>query len=148
MPLTISNKYHIVSFGKKVENLKIALNHRLIGSNYSTIQKYLNPGSTVFLHCIGQIWGTAKVTSPYRYSETEIWKDRVYPHRFSFEVDLLAAEPIELCDGIINVEFRKRFGTGWAYKFIFSPKPIPADLAQMILAQLKINQIETAISSI
>jgi hypothetical protein len=36
-----------------------------------------------------------------------------------------------------NEELRKRFGAGWAYKFIFSPKPIPLDIAEEISLKLK-----------
>ena len=35
-------------------------------------------------------------------------------------------------DGKINAEFRKQFGSGWADKFIFSPKPVPSDIAKLI----------------
>lgn len=128
--------YNIVSFGKRKENLIQSLETMTIGSNLSTFKDSIKQGSTIFLHCEGMIWGTAKVVGPYFYSEIQIWFDKIYPSRFKIELQKILADPFELSDGIINAEFRKSFGSGWAYRFIFSPKPIPVDIAKLILEKV------------
>ena len=124
--------FNIVSFGKRKENLLLALKMETIGSALTTFKDSIEPGATVFLHCNGMIWATARVNSGYFFSENRIWSDKIYPHRFKISLIKFAKIPIKLSDGTINVKFRERFGAGWAYRFIFSPKPVPPDIAQLI----------------
>lgn len=128
--------YNIISFGKRKENLIRSLETMTIGSNLSTFKDSVKHGATVFLHCEARIWGIANVTGPYFFSEIPIWSDKTYPHRFKIELLKVLSDPIELSDGIINAEFRKSFGSGWAYRFIFSPKPIPDGIAKLILEKI------------
>lgn len=125
--------FNIISFGKRKENLVRSLETMTIGSNLSTFRESVKQGATVFLHCEAKIWGIAKVTGPYFFSEAPIWSDKTYPHRFKIELLKLLSDPVELSDGVINTEFRKSFGSGWAYRFIFSPKPVPNEIAKLIL---------------
>ena len=129
-------EFNIISFGKRRENLERALESNTIGSALSTFRESVKPGATVFLHCNGLIWGSAKVSSDYFSSSAPLWDDKLYPHRFRISDVKLASEPVELCDGVINVQLRKQYGTGWAYKFIFSPKPLPNDIADLIIERL------------
>lgn len=130
------DKHNIVSFGKKIENLRKSLEHSTIGSTLSTFKENLSNNPKIFLHCNAMIWGTATVESNYFYSEAKIWDDKTYPHRFKISNVRMLKEPIPLSDGKINKAFRDQFGSGWAYKFIFSPKPVPADIARLILASM------------
>lgn len=124
--------YNIITFGKKRKNLKKAIEYQTIGSFLTTVQDYLYKDSTIFLHCESKIWGTAKVNSNYFCDKTIIWDDKVYPHRFLISEIKLTDDPISLTNGIYNVELRSSFGVGWAYKFLFSPKPLPADIGEKI----------------
>jgi len=130
------DKHNIVSFGKKTENLRKSLESLTIGSTLSTFQENLSNNPTIFLHCNAMIWGTAAVASNYFYSEEKIWEDKTYPHRFKISNVKMLNEPIPLCDGKINKAFRDQFGSGWAYKFIFSPKPLPVDITRLILCSI------------
>lgn len=128
--------FNIISFGKRKENLVKSLETMTIGSNLSTFRDSVTQGATIFLHCDARIWGIAKVTGPYFFSETPIWSDKTYPHRYKIELLKLLSDPVELSDGVINAEFRKSFGSGWAYRFIFSPKPVPDGIAKLILEKV------------
>jgi predicted RNA-binding protein len=129
--------FNIISFGKKRENLVLAIEHQTLGSTLSTLSENIHNGSTIFLHCKSRIWATAEVTSDYFYSEEPIWKDKFYPHRFKFHNCKLLSVPVELSDGGINTAFRKTYGSAWAYRFLFSPKAIPQNIAKLIEAKIK-----------
>jgi hypothetical protein len=131
------SSFNIISFGRRKENFLIALSQGVIGSSLSTFKESVKPGATIFLHCDAKIWATARVEGDYFYSENRIWPDKVYPHRFKIAILKFAKQPVALSDGVINTKFRERFGAGWAYRFIFSPKPIPADIAQLILKRIE-----------
>lgn len=131
------DSFNIISFGKKEENLKSSVAHGVIGSSLSTFKSNVASDANIFLHCNAMIWGLAKVSSDYFYSDVKIWEDKIYPHRFKISNISLFNQPIPLSDGIINKAFRDQFGTGWAYKFIFTPKPIPSDIATLILDAAK-----------
>lgn len=128
--------YNIVCFGKKRDNFRKAIVHGTIGSFLSTFPEHIKKGSTIFLYCESQILGQAKVSSDYFHDQTPIWEDKVYPHRFRIEQIQIFERPVSLVNGVYNQELRKRYGTGWAYKFIFSPKPLPEDVAKQISAEL------------
>ncbi|MCC6278727.1 MAG: hypothetical protein IT289_12495 [Oligoflexia bacterium] len=128
--------FNIVSFGKRKENLLLAVQTKTIGSTLTTFKNLIKPGSVVFLHCVGMIWATAKVESEYFYSEEEIWSDKKYPHRFKITITKFVKAPVLLSDGNINTKIREQYGRGWAYRFIFSPKPLPLDIAQLITTKL------------
>lgn len=131
------DSFNIISFGKKEENLKSSLALGVIGSSLSTFKSNVAFNANIFLHCNAMIWGIAKISSSYFYSEEKIWEDKIYPHRFKISNIELFSQPIPLSDGIINKAFREQFGTGWAYKFIFTPKPVPSDIAALILDAVK-----------
>lgn len=130
------SSFNIVSFGKRKENFLIALKHGVIGSTLSTFKESIQPGATIFLHCDAKIWAVAKVEGDYFFSESRIWPDKTYPHRFKISLLKFAKRPILLSDGVINIKFRERYGAGWAYRFIFSPKPVPEDIAQIIATRI------------
>jgi predicted RNA-binding protein len=129
--------YNIVSFGKKTENLEKAIEHKTIGSKLNTFGENISDGSVLFLHCEGKIWGTAQAVGNCYNSEQVLWEDKIYPKRFKIQNIKLAKAPISIKDGVINLKFRQSFGTAWAYKFIFSPKPIPTEIANLILNKLE-----------
>ena len=127
----------VISFGKRVENLDVAIQKGTIGSDLSTFRDYIASDSILFLHCKGSILATAHVSGPYQFSKSEIWTNKTYPHRFPVRISRFLSSPVQLCDGVLNVELKKRFGTGWAYKFLFSPKPVPADIGRKLLAVIE-----------
>lgn len=124
--------FNIISFGKRKENLLLTLQLNVIGSSLTTFKEHIFPGATIFLHCNGRIWATAEVIDRYFYSEDVLWKDKLYPHRFKIHNCKLLASPVQLSDGVINSEFRKASGPSWAYRYLFSPKKIPEDIAKLI----------------
>ena len=133
--------FNIISFGKKKENLLIAIRQGVIGSTLTTFQDKIKPNSTIFLHCDKKIWATAQIQDDYFFSEEIIWKDKIYPQRFKIHNCKMLKTAIELNDGVINAEFRKISGPSWAYRYLFSPKEIPNNIANLILE--KISNVET-----
>lgn len=127
------DRFNIISFGKRIKNLETAIAQETIGSALSTFKENVSENSLIFLHCNAMVWGTARTVGSYFYSEENLWEDKVYPHRFKISNIQLLKNPIPLSDGIINKAFRESFGSGWAYRFIFTPKPLPAEIAQLIM---------------
>ena len=125
--------YNIVTFGKKKENLDIAVSNLLIASYQNTFKNYIQKGSVVFLHCNSLVWGSATVASDYFYDETRLWRDKVYPHRFRIEQIQLLEEPFPISDGNINIQLKKIAGSAWAFSYIFSPKPLPKSVGESLL---------------
>jgi hypothetical protein len=138
--------FNIISFGKKENNLRTSVAYGVIGSALTTFKNNVVKDAQIFLHCKAMIWGCAKVSSDYFYSETELWEDKTYPHRFKISDIKLLDNPIPLSDGTINKAFKEQYGTGWAYKFIFTPKPVPKEIASLILGAVK--KIETQINQV
>jgi hypothetical protein len=128
--------FNIITFGKKADNFLISAQEGVIGTFLTTTPQYLQKGSIVFLHCRSLIWGIAKINSDYIYDEKIIWKDKVYPHRFRIEVLKMTTNPLSLVQEHYNDRFRESFGTGWAFKFIFAPKPLPASIGKDIYEDL------------
>lgn len=131
--------YNIVTFGKLKDNLSLALQSRIIGSPLATFEQHVEKDNIIFLHCRSVIWGSARVSSKYFYDENQIWPDKIYPHRFEIDDILLLYDPIVLSNGDYNVRLKERYGTGWAYKFIFSPKPLPDDIATDIHEEVRVS---------
>jgi len=128
----MSNQFHIITFGKKPENLLKTLESKTIGSFLRTFESHVKKGSIAFLHCKSLIWGAAVISSDYFYDESPLWSDKMYPHRFKINQIYLVDEPIVLNNGHYNVALKELAGTGWAYSFIFSPKPLPAETGMQI----------------
>jgi len=124
--------YNIITFGKRFENLARAIELDLIGSNLKTFKDNVSENSSIFLHCNGQIWGRAKPIGDYFSDNSIVWDNSIYPHRYKIKISFLTKDPLQMAEANINSEFRSRFGVGWAYKFIFSPKPIPEDIAATV----------------
>jgi hypothetical protein len=143
--------YNIISFGKRFENLAISVKSQIIGSKLSTFEANVKSGSKIFLHCGSQIWGLATVIGNYQYNQSKVWSNDLYPHRYNIKVDLLTLQPLHLSNGIYNVQLREQFGSGWAYKFIFSPRPLPGDVGEKIEKDLRTAptcDLETFLSAI
>ncbi len=137
MTAKLEAEFNIITFGKKLENFERTINTGIIGSALSTVDKHIQIGNIALLHWKGYIWGYASISSKYFFSEEPIWKDKLYPHRFCISNLFLTKEPFSLSNGIYNSELRKAHGTGWAYKFIFSPKPLPKNIGEDIYEKLK-----------
>ncbi len=128
---------HIISFGKKPRNLILSLEHNIIGSFLRTASEHINRGSTVLFHCNALIWGSAKIDSEYFFDDQLfIWRDKIYPHRFKIKDVRLTSMPISLIQEGYNNIFRSDHGPGWAFKFIFTPKPIPDNISNKLLDEL------------
>ncbi len=125
---------HIVTFGKKLENLLSAIEFKRIGSNSKTVENHFGVGHIVMLHCDSLLWGMAEITGAYEFSSTLIWSDRTYPHRFKIGKIKLFSDPCDL--GLANLKSRlkEQSGIGWAYKYILSPRFLPFDLAKDLQA--------------
>lgn len=128
--------YNIVTFGKKSDNFIISIERGIVGTFLNTVPQYLHKGSVVFLHCHSLIWGIARISSEYIHDEKIIWKDKVYPHRFYMEVLHLTNNPLSLVKEHYNDRLREEFGNGWAFKFIFAPKPLPESIGSDIYNNL------------
>ena len=124
--------YHIITFGKRKENLIISIEKKIIGSSHTTVQKYIKSGSAIFLHYNSYLWARAKVSSNYFISKKKIWLDNLYPNRFQIDEITLTNDPVCLTNGIYNRRLREQFGAGWAYKFLFTPKPLPQEVGLKI----------------
>lgn len=131
-----STVFNIVTFGKRPENLVKSLETGLIGSSSSSFEASISKNSLIFLHCQSRIWGTAKPFGNYFFDKTPVWSNGIYPHRFKINDVSITIDPLDMLGTSINSEFRKRFGIGWAYKFIFSPRPIPDDIGRQIQEEL------------
>lgn len=128
-----NNLYNIISFGKKKENLLLAIHNQTIGSYLATFKDNVENGAVIFLHCKGKIWATGQISSVYYFSDEPIWQDKTYPHRFNFQIRKILESPVTINDGTINVLLKKSYGVGWAFRFIFTPRPIPQNIAELIL---------------
>ena len=124
---------HFITFGKRLDNLNLALEKLTIGSNRPSIAKYLEPGAHIFLHCQSQLWAICEIVGEYHYSDTVIWENQIYPHRFSFKPIVIPKEPIPLLDGSINKLLQVASGKGWQYKHLFTPMALPKDVCDLIL---------------
>lgn len=124
--------YHIITFGKKKKNLIISIEKKIIGSSHTTVQKYIKSGSVIFLHYNSYLWAKTKVSSDYFISKQTVWLDNLYPNRFQIDEIILTDDPVCLTNGIYNRRLREQFGVGWAYKFLFTPKPLPQEVALKI----------------
>ena len=128
--------FHILSFGRKPQNLMRAIQTETIGSSLGSFESYITEGSTIFLHCNSLLWGIGKIRGSYFNSEERIWSDKIYPHRFHFSIQHLVNQPLILSDGNYNARLRQEFGIGWAYKFIFVPKPLPSQIGRDLSTDL------------
>ena len=68
--------YHIISFGRKPENLLLAIEKGTLGSASANISKYLKPNSLIFFHCCSSLVGIGVVKSEYFFSEEKVWKNK------------------------------------------------------------------------
>ena len=117
------DRYAIVSFGKKKENLLIALKNNVIGSKHATFEKHIQNGQIIFFHCNGSIWGSGVVVSNYYYDCTPIWDDNLYPHRFNIRAGLFHQDGILTSQSSFSEKMKGRFGSGWGFSYIFAPQP-------------------------
>ncbi len=129
-------RFNIVSFGKRRENLLKTVEVGLIGSKLNTFQSSIAENSVIFFHCDSLIWGTGRVTGAFRIGSDEIWPNSLYPFRYPIQIDHLTDNPVHLSNGVYNSNLRKLYGVGWAYKFIFSPKPLPIEIGKTLLADV------------
>lgn len=132
----MNKRYNIITFGKKADNLLLAIERNVIGTFLRTAPEYIFRDATIYLHCRSLIWGKATIASEYFYDEQIIWNDKVYPHRFKIKDIRLTTEPISLVGSGYNNKLRKDYGSGWQYKFIFAPKMLPIEIGEEIEREL------------
>lgn len=132
----MSRHYNIITFGKKTDNLLLSIERNVIGTFLRTAPDYITREATIFLHCRSLIWGKATVSSDYYFDEEKIWSDKVYPHRFKIKEIKLTSNPLSLIESGYNNKLRKVYGSGWAFSFIFAPKPLPIEVGEEIDIEL------------
>lgn len=115
--------------------MELAIETTTIGSSAATFHNYIEKGSIVFFHCSGQVWGKAKVVSEAITNHEPIWGDKVYPYRFRIDQVSMLESPYGLSGSKEASILREEFGSGWAYKFIFVPKPLPVEVGQLLLTK-------------
>jgi hypothetical protein len=114
-----------LSYGKKLENLFISIDNKVIGSEFSTFSNKIHQGEKVALVCGSRFWGTAVISSEVQYSNDVIWKDKLYPYRAKLQDVKIFKKPISFAECNINEIFRLNLGKQWAYKILFTPGDVP-----------------------
>lgn len=130
-------RYNIISFGKRFENLAISVKSGIIGSNVKTFHEHVTKGSIVFFHCKGEIWGSGIVIGNGEKSREHLWPNDSYPYRNKIRIEHLTLDPVALSNGVYNSALRTEFGVGWAYKFLFSPRPLPEKIGREMHLELR-----------
>lgn len=128
-PITIFN---IVTFGKKDLNLQTAIINKTIGSPHASFEAHIKKDNTILLHSNGQFKAAAKVSSQYFLNNEKLWSDKLYPHRFKIDEIIIFEKPIDLLEIGFNDEMREISGKGWAFTYIFAPKPLPIQAVEFL----------------
>lgn len=131
-----TQRYNIISFGKMYENLSISVSTGIIGSKLKTFGENVTKGSIVFLHCNGKIWGSGIVLGNAEESRERLWSNDIYPFRNRIRLEHLTLDPVVLSNGVYNAALRADYGVAWAYKFLFSPRPLPEKIGREIYDDL------------
>lgn len=68
-----------------------------VGDRYKALLEEVEVGDYILFYVRGMtVAGFVRVTKPYFYNEERIWKDDVYPHRISFESELVLEERVNV----------------------------------------------------
>jgi len=126
----------LLSYGKKLENLIISLENKLIGSNFTTFKDKIKTNDTVLFVCHSLVWGMANVCSEVFEDHKILWNDKLYPHRAKIDSIVIFDEPFKFSDHGIDKIFRDNLGNQWAFKVLFTPNKIPFDAEEVLLEVL------------
>ena len=122
-----------ISYGKKLDNLKITVDHRLIGSEFATFKEKVKKNDTLILVADSKVWGTAVVCSEVEVDHSvRIWADKPYPYRAKISNVFLFKNPFHFEKYQLNDDFRELYGKGWAFKFLFTPGDIPKSIEKKL----------------
>lgn len=126
----------IISFGKKIENLRLAIRNQKLGSDQSTFGERIKASDIVLLMCHSKVFGTAIVKSSVYQEDKRIWRDKIYPHRADLEQIKIFKDAFSFEDLDLNSLLREKLGKGWAFKVIFTPGDLPIDVENIILKEI------------
>lgn len=121
-----------LSYGKKLENLFLSIDKKIVGSEFTTFSNKVHVGETVALVCSSKFWGTALISSEVKYSTEVLWKDKLYPYRAELCEVKVFKEPISFVDCNVNEIFRLKLGKQWAFKILFTPGDIPEEATKIL----------------
>ena len=127
----------LLSFGKKFENMFIAIDKCTLGSSFSTFAEKIENGEQIVFVCGSQMWGVAQVCSEVFYELKPIWKDKHYPYRAHIKSIQIFKDPISFVDSGLNKIFRDNLGKQWAYKLLFTPGELPQVAVESIELMLR-----------
>ena len=122
----------LLSYGKKIENLYISINNRIIGSAFSTFEEKIAEGDIVLLVCHSQVWGYATVSSKVYFDNTKLWSDKVYPYRARIQDISIFSKAFTFKEFNVDSIFRDKLGVGWAFKVLFTPNSIPSEAKSLL----------------
>lgn len=128
--------YRFVCFGKNIENLRVSLERGVVGFKSHSVLEQVSKGDVLFLYVNSAIVAVAKVESSGFESNETIWVDKVYPFRYQISVCEIIKSPQNFLTTPSRDLLYSSFGSGWGYKFMYSPRPIPGNIADQILNDL------------
>lgn len=122
----------LLSYGKKLENLLVTFNNKLIGSEFSTFQDKININDTVLFVCHSEVWGMAKVKSQVFEDDKILWTDKRYQYRAKIDSITFFQDTFKFSEYGIDQIFRDTLGKGWAFKILFTPNNIPFEAEEAL----------------
>lgn len=129
-----------ISYGKKVENLTITIENKVLGSAFTTFESKVQLSDSILFVCNSKIWGSATVSSKVFHDNSVLWKDKPYPFRAEIENIKIFKNPFNLDKYNLNDDFRSVFGKGWAFKVLFTPGDIPQTISKKLL-EITLDQV-------
>ena len=128
--------YRFICFGKNIENVKIALVHKTIGSKSSKFVDQIAAGDKVFFYVNSSIVCTATVDGLGYYSDQVVWSDKLYPYRFKLKNITIHKPAYNFLTTTFKDRLYSEFGRGWGYQFLYSPKALPPILGRELETDL------------
>lgn len=99
----------------------------------------MGKGDILFLYVNSGIVAVATVESDGFESHENLWPDKTYPYRFRIMISEKISSPQNFLISPARKLLYEAFGSGWGYKFMYSPRPIPGEIADQILRDIGFN---------
>lgn len=126
-----------VCFGKKIENLEIAIRALTVGAKKPHFLKQLKHNDEILLYCDGKIYATALIVGEGFVSKAQIWNDYEYEYRFNMTGVKILKSPYLLKGSPLHSEFSRTFGRGWAFKVLFTPQALSHEICNIIKLEIR-----------
>lgn len=130
----------LISFGRKIENLALAVEFAKIGSEFKTFSEKVLVGDEIVFVCNSRMWGVATVSSQVISEPNQIWRDKRYPYRAGISSIKVFSNPISFVSCGIDQILRDSLGKHWAYKVIFTPGLLPFEVDKRL--QSLVNSVD------